>query len=289
MKIFDQNPARFGLNTEITSLTDAEAVHDRLVKIDIKCALGGPLSMPHYRGEQQHGWKLLPNIFRMKNLQKDQMQLKELERKAFTEFETAIRINFGDEAMRTIFNNQKYGKEWDTFMQAQHAGIKTSLLDWSPNVYAPLYFATEFSKTVDIEKADGQFWVYMTPFEQILSHNEYPVINTFYNQHPQELKTGAMINVSTYLDDLSNRKYETRWFRQKGRFYISDQDHWNVAMDEQPAIIPLLFRFTIPAKHKSSIREELKLRGIDYDYLYGPFNPDHQKLINKINSDFFGV
>src|SRR5205085_1973441 len=112
----------------------------------------------------------------------------------------------------------------------------------------------EQSDVADIENADGQFWAFMMPFESIKSHNEFPVKDTFYEEDPQTLKKGFMINVSIFLDDLSKRKYETRMFHQKGRFYISGESDYEIAMDKQPAIAPLLLRFRVPAGKKPSIR-----------------------------------
>jgi len=260
-----------------------------MIQLDIKLEMGGPYDMPRYRGEQKYGWDLSPNILRVSSIKGDKMKAKELEKKAWQEFEKLVKTEFGNDALRTLFDSEKHGKDWDLLMQAQHASVKTSLLDWSPNVYAPLYFATEESKVTDIENADEQFWIFMVPFENIRSHNEFPVKDTFYDQDPQTLKEGCMINVSIYLDDLTKRKYETRMFRQKGRFYISGNDQWDIAMNKQPAIAPLLFRFKVPANFKSIIRKELKERGIDRPYLFGPENPDHQALMDDINKRIFGV
>jgi len=277
------------MKPKIESVKDAENIHERMVEFDIKVRLGGPYDMPHYRGEQKFDWDILPNILRLPSVKGDKHKAKDLEKKGWQEFGNVIKMNFGNDALRTIFDNEKYGKDWNLIMQAQHAGIKTSLTDWSPNVYAPLYFATEESKEPEIENSDGQFWVFMVPFRCIKSHNEFPIKDTYYDQDPQAVEDMCMINVSILLDDLPERKYETRMFRQKGRFYISRDDQWGVAINKQPDIARLLFRFIVPAECKSEIREELKGRGIDYNYLYGPINLDHQDLIDDINKRIFEV
>ena len=289
MEIYDENIQKWGMNPQITCVKDVEKIHDRMIQFDIKIAMGGPYDMPHYRGEHRYGWDLLPNILRIPSLKGNNAKAKELEKMAWLEFESVIKNNFGIDSLRTLFDNEKYGKDWDLLMQAQHASIKTSLLDWSPNVYAPLYFATEESKVAEIENADGQFWVFLVPFESIRSHNEFPVKDTFYDQDPQTLKEGCMINVSFDLDDLTKRKYESRMFHQKGRFYISGNDQWDIALNKQTIIAPLLFRFNVPVRCKSAIRKELKERGIDGTYLYGPVNPNHQALMDDINRRIFGV
>ena len=290
MEIYDKNVLDFGFKPEITSVEDAEAIHERMIQIETKFALThDPYAMPHYRGEQKYGWDLSPNLFRIKSLQNNIQDLRALEYKAWMEFESVIHNKFGQDALRTIFNNEKHGKDWDLVMQAQHAGIKTSLLDWSPTIHAPIYFATEKSRSFDIDNSDGQFWVYMPSSDQIKSHNDFPVKDTFYDQHPQQLESGVIINVATYLDDLSKRKYETRIFHQKGRFFVSGVNEWGEAMNKQINVIPKLFRFVVPAKYKESIRQELAQRKIDYNYLYGPWNPDHKKLMDDINERIYGA
>jgi hypothetical protein len=289
MEIYDENVLKWGMKPHIESVQDVEDIHNRMIEFDIKVGLGGPYDMPHYRGEQKHGWELEPNILRISSLKGDIIKARQLEKNAWQEFGQVITTNFGKDALRTIFDNEKHGKDWDLLMQAQHAGVKTRLIDWSPTVFAPLYFAVEESKIPEIENSDGQFWVFMVPFKKIKSHNEFPVKDTFYDQYPQTLKEGCMINVSIYLDDLSKRKYETRMFHQKGRFYISADHEWHIPMNKLATISPLLFRFLVPAKSKINIRKDLDDRRINHNYLFGPENPDHQALIKDINKRIFDI
>lgn len=287
MERYDENVLRFGLNPTITSVKDIELIHDTMVQLEFKAALGDLYAMPHYRGEQKFGWNLDTNLFRIKTFQEDKVKAMQAVRNGVKEFEDVIRSNFGDAALRNIFDNEKHGKDWDLLFQAQHAGVKTCLLDWSPTVYAPLYFCTEESKDMEIEQSDAQYWVYMVPFANIKSHNEFPVKDSFYEQDPYSLKEGYMINVSIFLDDLEKRSYETRIYHQKGRFYLSGYDNAEVAMNKQPEVTQFLYRFRIPAACKAIIRKELRERGINREYLYGPENPDHQALIDTINSKIF--
>lgn len=289
MEIYDQNVLDWNMNSEITCVKDAERIHDTMVSLEFKATWGGMYDMPHYRGEQYFGWDLMPNIFRIGDLATDKAKAKQLEKQGWQEFENVIKANFGNDALRTIFDNEKHGKDWDLLMQAQHASVKTRLLDWSPNVYAPLYFATERNADPKIENSDAQFWVFMVPFESIKSHNDYPVRDTFYDQDPQALSQGCMINVSIFLDELDKRKYEVRMYHQKGRFYVSEDASCHLPLNKQPALQPLLFRFRVPAKFKEPIRNELDARGINYDYLFGSANPAHQALMDSINKKVFGL
>lgn len=289
MEIYDLNVLRFRLNPEINSVTDAEKIHDFLCKLEVKMALGTLNLMPHYRGEQFYGWEILPNIFRIKSLENDPITAKKLEKQGWLEFEKTIQQHFGSDALRNLFDSETFGKDWDLLMQSQHATIKTRLLDWSANVYSPLYFASEKSGDDDIDNADGQFWVYMTPTEQIKSHNEFPIKNTFYDQDPQDVKSPSMINVSIYLDDLEKRKYEVRMYHQRGRFFISEEANCNIPMNRQTNIAELMFRFKIPAASKQAIQDELKVRNIHYEYLFGAPNPAHQQLMDAVNKNVYGT
>lgn len=287
MDRYDENVLQFGLNPVITSVKDVEVIHDTMVQLEFKAALGDLYAMPHYRGEQKFGWNLDTNLFRIKSFQEDKVRALQSVREGVTEFERVIRLNFGDAAFRSLFDNEKHGKDWDMLFQAQHAGVKTCLLDWSPTIYAPLYFCTEESSNPDIENADAQYWAYMVPSGNIKSHDEFPVKDSFYEQDPYSLKEGYMINVSIFLDDLEKRAYETRMYHQKGRFYLSGYDNLEIAMNKQPDVVQFLYRFRIPAEFKPVIRKELLERGINREYLYGPEKADHQALINAINNKIF--
>lgn len=289
MEVYDKNVADWGLKPIIENIQDAKAIHNRMIQLDIKMALGIPFSMPHYRGEQKFGWDILPNINRLSTTAGDKDLAKRLEKRGWEEFGSVISKEFGPDALRTIFDNEKHGRDWNLIMQAQHAGVKTSLLDWSPEIYAALYFATEESKDVNIENSDGQFWVYLTSYNNLKNHSDFPVRDTYYDQDPQSVDNSTMINVSILLDDLSKRKYETRMYHQKGRFFVSSNDNWGKPMNYQPELTPFLFRFCVPAQCKPIIRDLLEKERLNYNYFYGPYNPDHQALIDNINKRIFQV
>ena len=91
-----------------------------------------------------------------------------MEQKAIYEFEKIINEKIGKDVFRDLFNKYKYGKEWDLLFQAQHAGIKTTITDWTDSIETALYFATEKSKDANIEIFNCQIWCYMVPKEKIL-------------------------------------------------------------------------------------------------------------------------
>jgi hypothetical protein len=288
MELYDKRVLELGMKREITSVQNGLDVHKAMVRFETKEHFANDIyAMPHYRGEQNFGWDISPGISRVVDENATVDEARQLEKKALEEFELEVTSKVGKEALRTLFNNEKHGKDWDLLFQAQHAGIKTSLLDWTPEILQALFFATEESAITDIEKADGQLWVFLARFRTIRSHNEWPVKDSFYEQDPSSISEGYLINSSIYLDDLGKRLFESRMYKQKGRFYLSSKENFGIAMNRQNDVVPLLFRFIIPASHKAVIREELKERGITREYLYVEENPTHQAIIDSINQKVY--
>lgn len=141
----------------------------------------------------------------------------------------------------------------------------------------------------EIEKSDAQLWVFLARFHSIKSHNEWPVKDSFYEQDPATLSEGYLINSSIYLDGLKERLFESRMYKQKGRFFLSSRDNFGVPMNRQKEIAPLLFRFKIPSSIKATIRAELMERGITREYLYVEENTAHQAVVNSINQKIFTI
>ncbi len=276
-----------GLPQEINSLQEIDDLHRKFVQYrwDFYCR-SGIETMSHYRSEQYFGWDITPGIFRKGGL--SARQGKELEKRAALMFEQIVTENFGPEALRDLFYRQKYGKDWDLLFQAQHAGVKTTLVDWTARIDSSVYFAVEKSENPALEAADGQFWVYMIPTDELLSHNTFPIRDTFYDQDPADLTEGATINVSVLLDNLEKRLFETRIFKQGGRFYISTANRCDIPLNRQTEIARYLFRFRIPAARKQAIREELAADGLTRETIYVQENPEHQALIDAINMEVYG-
>ena len=288
MEQFDERVTHLGIPQEISSVQDGLNLHSVMVQIGVKLHFAqDPLAMPHYRGEQKFGWDITPGISRVVSKKATVDEARQLEKRALEEFEMEVTTKISKEALRTLFYNEKHGKDWDLLFQGQHAGIKTSLLDWTPEIRQGLFFATEESKVEYIENSDGQLWVFLARFNTIKSHNEFPVKDSFYEQDPSSLSEGYLINSTIFLDDLEHRLFESRMYKQKGRFYLSSKENFGIAMNKQKEVAPLLFRFIIPASYKAVIREELKERGITREYLYVEENPAHQAIVDGVNQKIY--
>lgn len=277
-----------GTKDTITSVADAEAFHDLFIQVRVKFFEKTMLEiMPHYRGEQKYGWDIRSGIFRPPLTITDSSIGKQLEQKAVTEFENVITNKMGNHVFRDLFNKEKHGKDWDLLFQAQHAGIKTTLTDWSAEIISALYFATEESNNPDIENADGQLWAFLIPVPLILGHNNWPVRDTFYDMNPFDMQQTHLINVSSYLDNIENRIFEYRMYRQKGRFVMSANKYCHIPLNQQDYVQQFIFRLRIPHEHKKEIREELSKRDVIRKNMYIDEAPSQQQLIIEINNKIF--
>lgn len=212
---------------------------------------------------------------------------KQLEQRAIEEFEDVIKSKVGSHVFRDLFYEEKHGKDWDLLFQAQHAGIKTTLTDWSAEIISALFFATEESTDPAIENADGQLWCYLVPEPLLLGHNNIPVRETFYDMDPYKIDQTYLINVSSYLDNIEERIFEYRMYRQKGRFVMSASKNCHIPLNKQDYIQQFIFRFRIPKEFKKTIRKELEKRGVIRKNMYIDETPARQQFIDDINKKIF--
>jgi hypothetical protein len=100
--------------------------------------------MPHYRGEQNYGWDILPGILRPPfNQGYNEKQAREIEEKGIKLFIEEVSKRMGEEMLFPLSSRTQNSKVWDILFQAQHAGVKTNLIDISDRVELAGYFASE--------------------------------------------------------------------------------------------------------------------------------------------------
>lgn len=293
-KAFEQSKKEIiGDNLVITSVDDAQTLYDQFIKLRSDLSIIGKQLIdviPHYRGEQMFGWDIRPGIFRPPLTITEPQDGKDFERKAIAEFENVITQKVGKDVLRDLFNKEKHGKDWDLLFQAQHAGIRTTLTDWTAEIINALYFATEKSESDTIEKSDGQLWCFIAPTQIMYGHSIYPTRDTFYDIDPFALKEMILINPSSYLDDIQKRIFEYRMYKQKGRFIMHAADTCHIPLNHQPEVQKFLFKARIPADRKQSIRDELEKKwGVTRATMYIDENPARQDLIKEINKAVYGV
>lgn len=273
-------------NYEIKSIKDAEELHNILIALRVELYTKGIIEvMPHYRGEQNYDWDITPGIFRPPLDKISSKEGKVLEQKVIIEFEKEIIKNFGENVLRNLFNQSDYGKQWDLLFQAQHAGIKTSLTDWSARYDSALFFSTEFSKIDKIEDAHGQIWCFLFPNELIKGHSNFNEKSIF-AENPFEIKETIIINSSFFMDNIESRLFEHRMLKQYGRFLMCSSETCNIPINKQEKWSEFILKIKIPKKFKSSIREELVTHKITRKELYVDENHKLNNLIESINDKY---
>lgn len=276
-------------NIEIKSLDEAFNLHDNIfIPFRVKLyenELNG--FMPHYRGEQKYGWDILSGVFRPPFDKLSSDEGKNLEKLAVTEFEDTIKTKIGDKVLRNIFNHEKYGKDWDLLFQAQHGGVKTTLTDWTGFIQIALFFATEISSSDEIENSDAQLWCLMVPEENMISDSHFFPKESMYNLDPFNIENVYLINPSIYIDNVDERIFEYRMYKQGGRFLAMPNNVCNVPINKHEIFKDFLFHIKIPKKFKQRIRHTLTERGITRQLLYADENPMHDNLIKDINNKIY--
>ena len=277
-------------NLEINDVAGAVNLHDKVFipfRVNLfENGLNG--FMPHYRGEQKNGWDILPGIFRPP-LTLSNVDGKKLEERAAKEFEEVVETKIGSNILRKIFNAEKYGKTWDLLFQAQHAGVRTSLTDWTAFIVSALFFATEKSIYEDIEKSDAQLWCQMVPEENIISDSQFFPKESMYNLNPFNVDNVYLINPSIYIDNVEERLFEYNMYKQKGRFLILPNDICHVPINKQDIFKDFLIHIKIKAENKESIREDLAARDITRENLFYKENKDCEELIREINKKVYNI
>ena len=286
-KTFDQLKSEIlGDNRVLNSLDEADALHDKLIKLcsDTLFEIGFDM-MPHYRGEQNKDWNLSPGIYRPNSTITDPILGKQLEKQAVDLFEKTVKDKFGPEALRKLFNKERFGREWDLLFQAQHAGVKTTLTDWSANIISAAYFATEnWGKSPE---PDGQLWILIVPRDKMLGHTALGQ-KSLYNKDPFQMTDTYLINSAIDLDGVESRLFEYRMYKQKGRFLILQNTGSNTALNKQERYKDLLLQYVIPNEKKKGFREDLAKRNVTRATQILETNGEADSIVKFVNDEIFG-
>lgn len=269
-------------NFEIKSLVDIRLFHDELINVrtNLRFSIGMDV-MPHYRGEQNYGWDIIPGILRPPfSSDLDISKIREIEKKGSEIFKKKVIENFGE---KQIFKHsvKPFGEKWDLLFQAQHAGVKTNLIDLSISSILSSFFACEPSEKH--EKSDGQLWGILIPAEFIFNETSnfdklvYPEYNPF------NLDKSFVCNVPTFIDDIDERTYQFRLFRQHGRLFASSNIDLEIPFNKKEFWKNMMFRIKIPFEVKKIIFNELISAGIDRKSLMVIETEEADKMVEEIN------
>lgn len=269
---------------EIKNLQDVSDFHDELIKIrvDLKFSVGVDV-MPHYRGEQHFGWEILPGIFRPPfSTGLDLNKAREIEKYGADIFKKKVTDTYGKEHLFK-YSKKPHGEEWDLLFQAQHAGVKTNLIDFSTSSFHSAFFLAEPS--VKHENDDGQFWGLLVPFEFIYNEKTNYDKLLYPNYNPYNLDSSFVCNVPTFIDDIDQRTYQFRLFRQHGRLFASNDSDLSVPLEKKEFWKNMIIRIKVKAEDKKTIYEGLKKIGIDKDRLVLTEKEEASKMIWDINDE----
>jgi hypothetical protein len=268
---------------EIKNLQDVKNFHEELIRVrmDLKFSVGVDV-MPHYRGEQNYGWDILPGIYRPPfSNEIDLSQSREIEKNGAEIFEKKVIKNYGAEQ---IFKHsvKPYGEKWDLLFQAQHAGVKTNLIDLSTSSILSSFFMCEPSDKH--ENSDGQLWGLLVPSEFIFNEtSDYDKL-VYPNSNPFDLNKSFVCNVPTYIDDIDERTYQFRLFRQHGRLFASRNADLEVPLNKKEFWKNMMFRVRVPAEAKKTIFKELTEAKVDRESMMIMESEEADNMIDEINN-----
>jgi hypothetical protein len=271
-------------NYKINNLEDVRSFHEDLIRVrnDLRFSVGIDV-MPHYRGEQNYGWDILPGTFRPPfSTNIDLRKIREIEKNGAKIFKQKVIQYYGE---KQIFRHsiKPFGEEWDLLFQAQHAGVKTNLIDFSTSSVLSSFFMCEPSEKHN--KSDGQLWCLLVPSEFIFNEtSEYEKL-VYPRYNPYELNTSFVCNVPAYIDDIDERTYQFRLFRQHGRFFASRDSDIEIPLNKKEFWENMIFRVRVPAEVKNIIFDELIDLRIDRKSMMIVESDEAYKMIDEVNNE----
>lgn len=225
-------------NKRITSIADM--VTELKTAIDIK---RGPA---WFRGHANAEWKLQPHYDRLASPMK--------------EMELVNKFRQNANLLLTHAPHTPYDFGWMFLMQ--HYGVPTRLLDWTESPLVALYFAIEDSNFSHTDK-DAALWI-LYPLElnrhstkaqvYIPSFEDEWLGNYSVDQYSKEKDNGILPIAA--IATRNNPRIQA----QLGVFTIS---HLKKTPIEEIENGKHCMKFTIPAKSKNKLKQELRILGID--------------------------
>lgn len=272
-------------NYKIESINDLENLHDKLIHIrTILLSRFGYDVHPHYRGEQLFGRNILPGIFRppfSADITMDNARL--VEANGIKLFKKRVIEKYGEKMLFKYIAETEHFENWDLLFQAQHAGVKTNLVDLSTRISDSAFFACEPSLKHD--EKDAQLWCILVPSEFLYVESSQYDTPCYTKLNPFELEKSFVCNVPIFIDNIGQRTYQFRLFRQHGRFFAFANKDMNIPLNKKEFWENMMVRVKISPENKKVIFSQLKDAGICHNQLVLEDDEETQKFIDSINVD----
>lgn len=267
---------------EINSLDDLNDLHQELIKIRVDLTMKGYPVQPVYRGEKLYGRDIVPGLVRDVKLSNVNPQyIRYIEERGIRLFQKQVEKKYGKKFLWIFKTKTSFGPNWDILFQAQHAGIKTNLIDVSPSISHAAYFTCS---TPDRYKSnDGQLWCILVPDEfHYIESTEYNK-NCYPNYNAFNLETSFLCNPPIFLDEIEERTYQFRLYRQRGKLFTSSDETLNIPLNKKIFWENMIIRIRISPEAKVTIARDLDKININMGSMILDPAETHDRLIRNIN------
>jgi hypothetical protein len=225
-----------------------------------------------FRGEVNNTWKLLPGISRGRDATINFQKLEETNAK-----EALRRIS-----KLSLFQNNTLGApntSFEDLQRLQHVGLKTTLIDFSADIYVAAYFATKDDPIYN--ESNGRIWV-------CAKGHEIPLVDSTecYRRGPTifDLNIDCIVMGEVDAARVYDRISTYNQSQQRGLFIKSSSKNIHLPIEENNSFEPNLRSIEIPAEYKKQIHQDLKKKFLHELCIKMPY-PEIINIIDKINEN----
>jgi hypothetical protein len=216
-----------------------------------------------YRGHQLSEWKLIPSLFRLRDLtNSDYVQYGGTAHTGWKNLEDVLIATFKKQALPYTSVIPQNDLDWKAL--AQHHGLPTRFLDWTENPLVALFFAVE---DPDLDTESSTVWIAKFREEHVYGRAEL---------------TDGVLYRPTFTTPRINAQRSCFTIHK-----VEDEEQFTsfVALEEREIIacVHSLQKIIIPRDRRRTIHTQLNAVGIDYFSLF----PDLDGLAKKLKWNIY--